>query len=234
MTEPLRAIVVEQEAIPFLNSGQRESSSPICASSICTRMNSPANLGGVALFFEPVGEDQGRASSSGSSMIASRNACSLAIGFLLSPHFSVFVGRASRSPYEYAKMTASQDQQVNRSELAGGERRMAYPDFTLETVECVLESFRTPAISLARNAAAGAAVAGRTPGQRHAAVAAQRKGASEFIVAPILLASRELSHDAVSVYSGQRLDVDAEHGLVGECDFILSASPPVPVLRALW
>jgi hypothetical protein len=28
------------------------------------------------------------------------------------------------------------------------------------------------------------------------------------------------------------LDVDPEQGLVGECDFILAATPPVPLLRA--
>jgi len=58
------------------------------------------------------------------------------------------------------------------------------------------------------------------------------KARSEFIVVPILLASRELSHEAVAIYSGQRLDVNPERGLVGECDFILAATPPVPLLRA--
>jgi hypothetical protein len=58
------------------------------------------------------------------------------------------------------------------------------------------------------------------------------KARSEFIVVPILLAARELSHEAVAIYSGQRLDVNPERGLVGECDFILAATPPVPLLRA--
>src|SRR5260370_39781193 len=58
------------------------------------------------------------------------------------------------------------------------------------------------------------------------------KARSEFIVSPILLASRRLSHNAISIYSGQRLDVQPEQGLVGECDFILAASPPVPTLRS--
>ena len=58
------------------------------------------------------------------------------------------------------------------------------------------------------------------------------KSRSERIVSPILLASRELSHNAVSIYSGQRLDVQPEKGLVGECDFILCASPPFPLLRS--
>jgi hypothetical protein len=58
------------------------------------------------------------------------------------------------------------------------------------------------------------------------------KARSEFIVSPILLASRELSHNAISIYSGQRLDVQSEKGLFGECDFILAASPPIPVLRS--
>jgi hypothetical protein len=58
------------------------------------------------------------------------------------------------------------------------------------------------------------------------------KARSEFIVSPILLASRQLSHNAIAIYSGQRLDVEPEQGLVGECDFILALSPPVPVLRS--
>src|SRR5207302_5642593 len=59
------------------------------------------------------------------------------------------------------------------------------------------------------------------------------KARSEFIVVPILLAARELSGDKFAIYSGQRLDVDPDKGLAGECDFILALGPPVPPLRAL-
>ncbi len=58
------------------------------------------------------------------------------------------------------------------------------------------------------------------------------KSRSEFIVVPILLASRELSPITLAIFSGQRLDIDAARGLSGECDFILAAAPPVPPLRA--
>jgi hypothetical protein len=58
------------------------------------------------------------------------------------------------------------------------------------------------------------------------------KARSEFIVSPILLATRELSHNAVTIFSGQRMDVLPEKGLVGECDFILAKSPPVPTLHS--
>ena len=58
------------------------------------------------------------------------------------------------------------------------------------------------------------------------------KARSEFIVAPILLAVRELSHDRITILSGQRLDVDLARRLVGECDFILARSVSVPRLRA--
>jgi hypothetical protein len=58
------------------------------------------------------------------------------------------------------------------------------------------------------------------------------KARSEFIVAPILMATCELATVPVSIYSGQRLDVDPEKGLVGECDFILALAAPVPPLRA--
>jgi hypothetical protein len=58
------------------------------------------------------------------------------------------------------------------------------------------------------------------------------KARSEFIVVPILLTIREMSHNAIAIYSGQRLDVLPEKGLVGECDFILAATDPLPLLRA--
>ncbi|MDM8566469.1 hypothetical protein QUF74_12570 [Candidatus Halobeggiatoa sp. HSG11] len=46
------------------------------------------------------------------------------------------------------------------------------------------------------------------------------KARSEFIVVPILF---ELERSKTfSIYSGERLDVDKENGLFGECDFILS------------
>jgi hypothetical protein len=38
------------------------------------------------------------------------------------------------------------------------------------------------------------------------------KARSEFIVAPILLSVRLLSGERITIYSGQRLDVDAERG----------------------
>jgi hypothetical protein len=58
------------------------------------------------------------------------------------------------------------------------------------------------------------------------------KARSEFIVVPILLAARELSGDSFAIFSGQRLDVDPDLGLVGECDFILALGPALPPLHA--
>jgi hypothetical protein len=58
------------------------------------------------------------------------------------------------------------------------------------------------------------------------------KARSEFIVVPILLACEELGRGPISIYSGQRLDVDPGRGLIGECDFILSAASSLPALRA--
>jgi hypothetical protein len=61
---------------------------------------------------------------------------------------------------------------------------------------------------------------------------ASEKARSEFIVAPVLLTCRELLNDTFVIYSGVRLDVDADRGLKGECDFILARSPTVLVLQA--
>lgn len=58
------------------------------------------------------------------------------------------------------------------------------------------------------------------------------KARNEFIVAPILLAVRELSGDRVAIFSGDRFDVDTGAGLSGEVDFLLTPAPAVPIIRA--
>ncbi|HEX8199031.1 MAG TPA: hypothetical protein VF590_00985 [Isosphaeraceae bacterium] len=110
---------------------------------------------------------------------------------------------------------------------------MAYTDFTLEVAEASLEVRARP----------GEIFPGLQPvpvpgwlqdllarGMQLALVS--EKARSEFLVVPILLASRELSQDTLAIYSGQRLDVDPGRGLLGECDFILALTEPVPRLRA--
>lgn len=58
------------------------------------------------------------------------------------------------------------------------------------------------------------------------------KARAEFLVAPILSAVCERSGDALTIFSGERLDVDAELGLAGVCDFILALTEPLPRLKA--
>lgn len=58
------------------------------------------------------------------------------------------------------------------------------------------------------------------------------KARSEFIVAPVLLAVRDLLRQQINIYSGIRLDVSPEEGLQGICDFIISRTPPLPMLQA--
>ncbi len=67
---------------------------------------------------------------------------------------------------------------------------------------------------------------------RAVAALVSEKARSEFLVAPVLLACRELVSGHLAIYSGQRLDVDAERGLSGECNYILALTEPVPRLRA--
>src|SRR5262249_51195866 len=110
---------------------------------------------------------------------------------------------------------------------------MAYNDFSLEKVEKTLGVMVQPDVLFAPLAPLPVPEWLRevlSQGMELALVS--EKARSEFIVGPILLASRWLSHNAIAIYSGQRLDVQPETGLVGECDFILAASPPVPVLRS--
>jgi hypothetical protein len=58
------------------------------------------------------------------------------------------------------------------------------------------------------------------------------KSRSEFIVVPVLMTCRELVEGELAIYSGVRLDVDQSRGLVGECDYILARTMPVPRLRS--
>jgi hypothetical protein len=48
------------------------------------------------------------------------------------------------------------------------------------------------------------------------------KARSEFIIVPILFELERINKQGFSIYSGERLDVDKENGLVGECDFIIA------------
>lgn len=50
------------------------------------------------------------------------------------------------------------------------------------------------------------------------------KARSEFIIAPVLLELKRLVGDRLAVFSGVPLDADAERGLNGICDFLLTTS----------
>jgi hypothetical protein len=52
--------------------------------------------------------------------------------------------------------------------------------------------------------------------------AGSEKARSEFVIAPILLAVREMLGGKITIHSGERFDVDSSTGLVGECDFLIS------------
>jgi hypothetical protein len=111
--------------------------------------------------------------------------------------------------------------------------KMAFTDFTLEAVE--IELGVTPRLGLVFPhlpvvSAPDWLTDGLARGRELALVS--EKARSEFIVAPVLLGVRELSGGRISILSGQRLDVDPERRLLGECDFILSLSEPLPRLRA--
>jgi len=58
------------------------------------------------------------------------------------------------------------------------------------------------------------------------------KARSEFIIAPILLEIEKRNQENFSIFSGERLDVDEEKGLKGECDFILSKGPISSTIQA--
>src|SRR4051794_32101876 len=110
---------------------------------------------------------------------------------------------------------------------------MAYSDFSLESVASSLHvTTRQARLFPGLGPAPVPGWLLDTLGRGTPLALLSEKARSEFIVAPVLSACRELSGGALAVFSGKRLDVDAEKGLVGECDFLLALAPPVPPLRA--
>ncbi len=110
---------------------------------------------------------------------------------------------------------------------------MAYTDFTLESVEADLGVVCRPGVvftDLQPVAVPGWLTDMLMRGMQLALVS--EKARSEFIVAPLLLAVRDATGGTVAILSGQQLDVDASRQLLGECDFLLARSEPVPRLRA--
>ncbi len=110
---------------------------------------------------------------------------------------------------------------------------MAYTDFTLESAEATLGVVSQPGDlfpGLVPAPVPGWLADMLDRGMRLALVS--EKARSEFIVAPLLLAVREATGDTVAILSGQRLDIDPDRRLTGECDFLLARSEPVPRLRA--
>ena len=110
---------------------------------------------------------------------------------------------------------------------------MPYTDFTLDSVEAELGVSQRPGPAFATppDAAPPPWLSSQLARGMELALVSE-KARSEFIVAPILLAVRELSGGRVSILSGQRLDVDPLRQLTGECDFLLSLSDTLPRLRA--
>ncbi|MBZ4195001.1 MAG: hypothetical protein LAE24_11960 [Candidatus Contendobacter sp.] len=110
---------------------------------------------------------------------------------------------------------------------------MAYSDFTLETAMANLEITTELTVLFPKlDPLPVPHWLQKTFSKNTPLALISEKSRSEFIVVPILLASRDLSHEKLAIYSGQRLDVDPKRGLVGECDFILALSPPILPLRS--
>ena len=110
---------------------------------------------------------------------------------------------------------------------------MAYPDFSLQSIEA---QFGVTARSAPLFDDAPPAIV--PPWLRDQLARGlqmplvSEKARSELIVMPVLLACRELSGGTIAIFSGPRMDVSPEQGLLGECDFLLARTEPVPEVRA--
>ncbi len=110
---------------------------------------------------------------------------------------------------------------------------MPYADFTLDAVR------RTFSITIRQQLLFPNLVTHTVPDWLHVTLEkglpialGSEKARSEFIIAPILLTVRDENQNRIAIYSGQRLDIDPSVGLVGECDFILTNTPALPIIQA--
>jgi len=106
---------------------------------------------------------------------------------------------------------------------------MSYGDFTLAKVKKELGIEIIEGVSLFDAVAPIASSAFLVEALRRfgqlATLVNTEKARSEFLIAPILGEVVEQSNRQVSLFSGRNFTVDAERGLQGFCDFILSRSP---------
>jgi hypothetical protein len=110
---------------------------------------------------------------------------------------------------------------------------MAYSKFTLEEIEQAFELQETTQdLFLSVPSFAPTQWLTDTLTKAKLMPAKSEKARSELLIMPILLTIAEKNEDKITIFSGESLDVDAERGLNGECDFILSKSPKSFSLKA--
>ena len=113
---------------------------------------------------------------------------------------------------------------------------MAYSNFTLETVR---EKFQLETIESANIFAdiepvspSEALIAELAKKVQLAVAIRTEKARSELIVTNVLVELREQFNRRISLFSGIDFSVDAEKGLTGTCDFLISLSPEQFYLEA--
>ena len=106
---------------------------------------------------------------------------------------------------------------------------MAYSNFTLETVRKMFQLDTDEAADISSGIAPMAlseylttTLARKVP---LALAIGTEKASSELIVADILVELREKFEHRISFFSGIDFSIDAESGLTGVCDFLISLSP---------
>ena len=112
---------------------------------------------------------------------------------------------------------------------------MAYSNFTLETVRAAFQ------LEIIESAGIFSETAPVVPRDRFTAELAERvelatssgteKARSEMIVADVLFELRKHFDRRISFFSGIEFSVDAEQGLTGVCDFLVSLSPILSFLE---
>lgn len=100
---------------------------------------------------------------------------------------------------------------------------MAYSDYTLDKIRqnFKIENRRTPILTNCEPLEASEDLINALKEVEELPIRSE-KAKSEWIVVPILKELRNRNNKFFTIYSGDNLNADEEHGLKGECDFILA------------
>lgn len=112
---------------------------------------------------------------------------------------------------------------------------MSYNKFTLEKVvndfQLTVQSWKLQVSEIKPEKASVVLLTYLEENHDWATAQLSEKTRSELIVSPVLAELRKIAKKKISIFSGKKFDVDIKKGLNGVCDYLISKSADIFILR---